>query len=140
MRGGPRRGTSPAHGLSSPPAASAKAPAPTAAPASFPLAAASAPIPAGPAGASARGFAAARAALAVPASVSDAADLDSTAEAAGAEPVMNSMLEEIEAPKPKPEPARPVIPVEEREEVTRERFRRLLEALPPPTGDCTSER
>ncbi len=53
---------------------------------------------------------------------------------------MNPMLEVIEECKPKPEPARPVIPVEEPEEVTRERFRRLLEAMTPPIGDCTWER
>ncbi len=117
-----------------------KPPAPTAAPTSFPLAAPSAPIPAERAGAPARGPAVARAPSAAPASAADAADLDSTAEAANAGPVMNPMLEVIEECKPKPEPDRPVIPVEEPEEVTRERFRRLLEALPPSTGDCTWER
>ena len=96
LRGGPRSGTSPAHGLPSPPSAPAKAPASAAAPASFPLAAPSAPIPAGSAGASARGPTAARAALAVPASVADAADLDTTAEAAGAGPVRRPTLEAIE--------------------------------------------
>jgi hypothetical protein len=95
LRGGPRSGTSPAHGLPAPPSA------PTAAPASFPVAAPSAPIRAGPAGASARGPGAARAASAVPASAADAADLDPPAEAAGAGPVRNPVLEEIEKVEPR---------------------------------------